>query len=180
MGFPGGTSRKEPVCQCRRYKRQGFDPWVGTIPWKRKWQPIAVFLPRESRGQRSPVGYSPWGRTERDTTEPPSVHRRHSAMPSASSLPAPDAGLLNASPRPGFLTVFSAGRPWLREAPPRARPWARAGTPFPLHTLTVGGGCQRGQRPAAAPGHPPVVASRSQPRPTAGSPAPRSGSRRPP
>ena len=27
-----------------------------------------VFLPGESRGQRSRVGYSPWGRKESDTT----------------------------------------------------------------------------------------------------------------
>ena len=25
-GFPGGASCKEPVCQCRRRKRLGFDP----------------------------------------------------------------------------------------------------------------------------------------------------------
>ena len=37
--------------------------------WRRKWQPTPVFLPGESRGQRSLVGCSPWGRTESDTTE---------------------------------------------------------------------------------------------------------------
>ena len=31
-GFPGGASSKEPICQCRRYKRCEFDPWVGKIP----------------------------------------------------------------------------------------------------------------------------------------------------
>ena len=36
----------------------GFDPWVRKIPWRRKWQPIPVFLPGESHGQRSWVGYS--------------------------------------------------------------------------------------------------------------------------
>ena len=41
--------------------RPGFDPWVGKTPWRRKWQPTPVFLPGESRGQRSLVGYSPWG-----------------------------------------------------------------------------------------------------------------------
>ena len=46
-----------------------FDPWVGKIPWRRAWLPTPVFLPRESHGQRSLVGYSPWGRTELDTTE---------------------------------------------------------------------------------------------------------------
>ena len=36
---------------------------------RRKWQPTPVFLPGESHGQRSLVGYSPWGRKESDTTE---------------------------------------------------------------------------------------------------------------
>ena len=45
MGFPGGTSGKEPACQC---KRCSFDLWVRKIPWRRGWQPIPIFLPRES------------------------------------------------------------------------------------------------------------------------------------
>ena len=36
---------------------------------KRKWQPTLVFLPRESHGQRSLVGYSPWGCKKSDMTE---------------------------------------------------------------------------------------------------------------
>ena len=60
----------EPVCQCRRRKRWGLDPWVGKIPWRiRAWQPTPVFLPGESHGQRSLGGYSPWGRKESDTTQ---------------------------------------------------------------------------------------------------------------
>ena len=35
------------------HKRWGFDSWVGKIPWRREWQPTLVFLPGESRGQRS-------------------------------------------------------------------------------------------------------------------------------
>ena len=31
-GFPGGTSGKEPACQCRKHKRCKLDPWVGKIP----------------------------------------------------------------------------------------------------------------------------------------------------
>ena len=38
-----------------------FSPWVGKTPWRRKWQPTLVFLPRKSHGQRSLVGYIPWG-----------------------------------------------------------------------------------------------------------------------
>ena len=36
---------------------------------KGKWQPTPVFLPGESHGQRSLVGYSPWGHEESDTNE---------------------------------------------------------------------------------------------------------------
>ena len=39
------------------------------MPWRRKWQPTPAFLSGESHGQRSLVGYSPWGRKESDTTE---------------------------------------------------------------------------------------------------------------
>ena len=34
-------------------------PWVSELPWRRKWQPTPVFLPGESRGQRSLADYSP-------------------------------------------------------------------------------------------------------------------------
>ena len=57
-GFPGG-SVVESACQC---KKLGFDPWVGKILQGRKWQPTPVFLPGKSHGQRSLIGYSPWGR----------------------------------------------------------------------------------------------------------------------
>ena len=60
-GFPGGPHNKEPHCQCSRLESRGFDPWVGKIPWRRKWQPTPVFLAGESQGQRSLAGYSPWG-----------------------------------------------------------------------------------------------------------------------
>ena len=68
-GFPGGASVKEPACQCRSYRRPGFDPWVGKIPWRRAWQPIPVFLPGESLGQRNLAGYSPCSHKESDVTE---------------------------------------------------------------------------------------------------------------
>ena len=43
--------------------------WVKKILWRSKWQPTPVFLPGESFGQRSMVGYSPQGCKESDTTE---------------------------------------------------------------------------------------------------------------
>ena len=64
--LPGGSDGKSVCVQCRR---AGFDPWFGKIPWRRKWQPIPVLLPGKSHGQRSLVGYSPWGRKESHTTE---------------------------------------------------------------------------------------------------------------
>ena len=55
------------IClQCRRHR---FDPWVRRIPWRRKWQPTPVFLPRKSQGQSSLVGLNPWGFEESDPTE---------------------------------------------------------------------------------------------------------------
>ena len=56
MGLGSGASGKESACQCRRCKRLQFDPWVGANPWRRKQQPIPVFLLGESQGQRSLVG----------------------------------------------------------------------------------------------------------------------------
>ena len=68
-GLPGGASGTESACQCRRCKRCGFDPGVGKISWRRKWQPTPVFLLEKLHGQRSVVGYSPRGCKESDTTE---------------------------------------------------------------------------------------------------------------
>ena len=63
MGFPGGLVKNLPAMLEMR-----FDPWVGKIPWNRKWLPIPEFLPGKSHGQRNLVGYSPWGRKESHTT----------------------------------------------------------------------------------------------------------------
>ena len=60
---------KNPPANAGRHKRLGFDPWIGNIPWRRAWQTTPVFLPGESHGQRSLMGYSPWGDKESYTTE---------------------------------------------------------------------------------------------------------------
>ena len=52
-GLPRWLSGKKSTCQCRRHKRHGCNPWVGKIPWRRKWQPTPVFLPGQFHGQRS-------------------------------------------------------------------------------------------------------------------------------
>ena len=48
----------ESACQCRKYKRLRFDPWMGKILWSRKWQPVLEFLPGKFHEQRSLGGYS--------------------------------------------------------------------------------------------------------------------------
>ena len=57
-----------------RWRRCGFDPWVGKIHWSRKWQPTPVFLPGKFYWQTSMVGYSPWGCRESDTTAHAHAH----------------------------------------------------------------------------------------------------------
>ena len=64
FSLSGGISSKEPQVT----KRPGFGLWVGKI-WRRAWQPSPVFFPGESHGQRSLVGYSPWGHKESDMTK---------------------------------------------------------------------------------------------------------------
>ena len=52
-GLSMWASGKEPACQCRRRKRRKFNLWLGKIPRRRARQPIPVFLPGESPGQKS-------------------------------------------------------------------------------------------------------------------------------
>ena len=60
---------KNPPANAGNTRDAGSIPGSGLIPWSMKWQPTPVFLPGESHGQRSLVGYSPWFRKELDTTE---------------------------------------------------------------------------------------------------------------
>ena len=64
QGFPGGSVVKNPPANARDTR----DPWVGKIPWKRKWQPTPVFLPGEFHGQRN-LDHRPWDHKESDITE---------------------------------------------------------------------------------------------------------------
>ena len=66
-GFPGSSDSKETACNSGDLAR--YNPWVRKIPWRREWQLTLVFLPGKSPGQRSLVGYSPWGHKELDRTE---------------------------------------------------------------------------------------------------------------
>ena len=55
LGLPGGSDGNESAAMWEAQVRR-----VRRIPWRREWQPTPVFLPEESHGQRSLVGYSPW------------------------------------------------------------------------------------------------------------------------
>ena len=70
----------------------GFVSWFGKIPWKRKWQFTPVFLPGKSYGQRSLVGYSPWGHKESDSIE--QLNKRYCVCPARPKIPS---GLLRES-----------------------------------------------------------------------------------
>ena len=108
MGFPCGSAvknrpamqetwvgkipwRRERLSICLQCRRPRFDPWVGKIPWRREWQPTPVFLPGESHGGRSLVGYNPWGRKELDTTE--RLHFHFSLSPTPVFWPGEFHGL---------------------------------------------------------------------------------------
>ena len=60
---------KNPLANAGDVRDAGFDPWIRKIPWWRAWQPTPVFLPGESHGQKSLVGYGPQGCKESDVTE---------------------------------------------------------------------------------------------------------------
>ncbi|CAN0401695.1 unnamed protein product [Rangifer tarandus platyrhynchus] len=68
-GFPGDARGKESVCQCRRCKRLGYDPWVRKIHWRREYHPHSSILickiPRtEEFGRLQSMGWK-----ESDTTK---------------------------------------------------------------------------------------------------------------
>ena len=74
MGYPLQYSWASLVAQLVKESafsvgRSGFNSWVGKLPWRRIWQSTPALLPGKSHGQRSLIGYSPWGRKESDTTE---------------------------------------------------------------------------------------------------------------
>ena len=61
---------------------RGLIPGLGRFPWRRKWQPIPVFLLGESHGWRSLVGYSPWGSQRVGHTEQLMYPEFHGVLPS--------------------------------------------------------------------------------------------------
>ena len=69
-GFPDALAGKEYACNardCPWCRRSRFNPWVRKIPWRRERQPTPGSF-SGSHGQRSLVGYSPWGHRESEMT----------------------------------------------------------------------------------------------------------------
>ena len=62
VNLPGSSEVKNLPSNAGDARDSGLFPGSGYIPWRRQWQPTPVFLPGESHGQRSLVGYSPWSR----------------------------------------------------------------------------------------------------------------------
>ena len=65
-GFPGGSDSEESAHNVGDLS--SIPGWENPL-WRRKWQLTSIFLPGESHGQRSLVGYRPWCCKESDTTE---------------------------------------------------------------------------------------------------------------
>ena len=98
--LPRWLSGKESSCQGRRH---WFHPWVGKIPWRRKWQPTPVFLPGESHERRSLVGRSPhrvaknWARLSNQTTGEGEQQRSRQSQHVCEAVSAAQAGPHTAS-----------------------------------------------------------------------------------
>ena len=71
-GFPSSSDLATAAAVAQMVKnlpvmqKTRFDPWVGEIPWRRKWQPTPVLLPGEFHRRRSLVGYTSWSHKESD------------------------------------------------------------------------------------------------------------------
>ena len=70
IGFPGGSDSKESACNAGD---AGSIPGLGRSLGEGHGNPLQ-YLPGEFLGQRSLMGYSPWGRKASDTTERPTLH----------------------------------------------------------------------------------------------------------
>ena len=107
--------RASQAAQCVKSQcsRLGFNPWAGKIPWKKKRQPTPGFLPGESHGQRSLVGYSPKGRAKEWLNGKESVcqFRRDRFNPWSGKIPQATEQLSLCAP---LLSLFS--RAWELQA----------------------------------------------------------------
>ena len=79
LTFPWWLSSKESACNTGVAANTGLIPGSGRSPGGGHGNPL-LFLPGESHGQRSLVGYSPWGREESDMTEMTEDARTHARV----------------------------------------------------------------------------------------------------
>ena len=78
-GLPIWLSGKESTCQCSRFRRLGFNPWVGKNPRRRKWHPLE-YSPLEN-----PMDRGAWWATVHGVAESQTQLSRH-AQPYLSPL----------------------------------------------------------------------------------------------
>ena len=104
------TVKRLPACG-----RPRLDPWAHKIPWRRDRQPTPVLLSGKFHGQRSLVGYSPWGRKKSDTTERLHFHFSLSRIGEGNGNPLQCPCLEN--PRDGgawWAAVCGVAQSWTR------------------------------------------------------------------
>jgi len=127
-GLPWWLSGKESACQCRRWRRGRFDPWVGKIPWRRKWQPTIVFLAVKFHGQRSLVGYIQSAAAAKSLQSCPTLCDPIDGSPPGSPVP----GSLQARTLEWVAISFSNAEKWKLKVKPLshvrllATPWTAA------------------------------------------------------
>ena len=121
MGFCRWLSGKESICQCRRRRRHGFDPWVRKIPWRRTWQYLIQCFCLENSMDR---GVWQNGRVRRDWA------CMHGSSCAWNIIQTPSCGLptLAGSGLHSSLSSYQAPLLVLRVA-------VSDHTPGPLHTL---------------------------------------------
>ena len=76
MGFPGGSVVKDPPVNAGDTRDAGWIPGSGGSPAAGNGNPLQYSCLENPHGQRSLVGYSPWGRKESDMTERLSVQSK--------------------------------------------------------------------------------------------------------
>ena len=124
--LPRWLGGNESACECRRH---GFDPWIGKIPWRRKWQPTPVFLPEKLCGRRSLAGYSPCiakNRTRLSNWACAQQHLRlgHFLWP-ASNGASPQVSLWTITPLPTVWKAASGVKDWWWRLMPQPVSWQK-------------------------------------------------------
>ena len=69
MSFSSDAVGKESTCQCRRWKRDRFSPWLRKSPWTRKWQPTRFYYLENSKDRKA------WRATVHGVTKSPMIER---------------------------------------------------------------------------------------------------------